>query len=69
MYYEKTLKLYFHFLQIVQKIHAFRKINIVKSFVEQAKLTNYLICFLPFRVLVKILSENCQNYSIHAVPA
>ena len=54
------LKLYFYFLQIVQKIHTFGKSDKDKSFGEQAKQTNYPF-FLLSCVIVKMSHENCQN--------
>ena len=48
------LKLYFYFLQIVLKIHTFGKNDKDESFGEQAKPTNYPICFLLSSVIVKI---------------
>ena len=50
------LKLYFYFLQIVLKIHTFGKSDKDKRFGEQAKPTNYRICFLLSSFIVKIFA-------------
>ena len=55
------LKLHFYYLQIVPKIHTFGNNDDGKSFGEQAKPTNNLICFLLFCVITKISNANCQN--------
>ena len=55
------LKLYFYFLQFLQKIQSCEESVDDKSTGEQSKLTNYVNCFLLFCLIVKIFHENCQN--------
>ena len=58
------LNLFFYFLKFPLKIQSCEKSVEDKSSGEQPKLTNYVICFLLFSVIVKILYENCQSTEI-----
>ena len=56
------LKLYFQFLRIVLKILKFGKSDKDESFREQAKPTNFQICFLLSSVIVNFFNENCLKH-------
>ena len=60
MYQKRMLKLYFYFLQFLQKIRSCEKSVEDKSAGEQPKLTNYVIYFLLSYIFVKTFYKNCQ---------
>ena len=65
------LKLYFYFLQIVLKIPTFGKTDKDKSFGEQAKPTNCLICFCYLVSLSRFLTKTAKishySQSLHSL--